>query len=56
MSPYADQLHQEWEQIGVPLDRGTGSRLQAPADTRDGLREFTLVDRSGNVLRIGSSA
>ena len=54
--PYADQLHQEWEQIGVPLDRGTGSRLLPPTDTEDGLREFTLVDPSGNVLRIGSPA
>ena len=54
--PFADQLHQEWEQIGVPLDRSTGSRLQAPVDTGDGVREFTLVDRSGNVLRIGSTA
>jgi ketosteroid isomerase-like protein len=53
--PHADQLHQEWELIGVPLDRGTGSRLLAPADTDDGLREFTLIDKSGNVLYIGSS-
>lgn len=52
--PYADQLHQEWEQVGVPLDRGTGSRLQPPTDGGDGMREFTLVDKSGNVLRIGS--
>jgi catechol 2,3-dioxygenase-like lactoylglutathione lyase family enzyme len=51
----ADQLHQEWEQLGVPLDRGTGSRLLAPADTADGQREFTLIDRNGNVLRVGSS-
>jgi catechol 2,3-dioxygenase-like lactoylglutathione lyase family enzyme/ketosteroid isomerase-like protein len=50
-----DQLHQEWEQIGVPLDRGTGSRLVAPADAPDGSREFTLIDRNGNVLRVGSS-
>jgi hypothetical protein len=54
--PYADQLHQEWEQIGVPLDRATGSRLMPPADAEGGQREFTLVDRSGNVLRIGSAA
>ncbi len=48
-------LHQEWEQIGVPLDRGTGSRLLAPADVAGGSREFTLIDRNGNVLRVGSS-
>ena len=53
--PHVDQLHQEWEQIGVPLDRGTGSRLLPPTDTPDGLREFTLTDTSGNVLCVGSS-
>lgn len=52
--PFADQLHQEWELIGVPLDRGTGSRLLPPTETPDGAREFTLIDRNGNVLWIGS--
>ena len=52
---HADQLHQEWEQIGVPLDRGTGSRLVAPVDAAGGTREFTLIDRNGNALRVGSA-
>ena len=50
----ADALHAEWEQIGVAGEPATGSRLVAPVDTDYGLREFALVDRSGNLLRIGS--
>jgi catechol 2,3-dioxygenase-like lactoylglutathione lyase family enzyme len=50
----ADALHREWAQIGVPSDRATGSRLVAPVDTDYGIREFALVDMSGNLLRIGS--
>jgi catechol 2,3-dioxygenase-like lactoylglutathione lyase family enzyme len=52
--PYPDQLHSEWELIGVELDRSTGSRLLGPIDTGDGAREFSLIDRSGNVVRFGS--
>ncbi|WP_245667406.1 bleomycin resistance protein [Actinomadura macra] len=50
----ADAVHREWAEIGVPTDRATGSRLVAPVDTGYGMREFALVDRSGNLLRIGS--
>jgi catechol 2,3-dioxygenase-like lactoylglutathione lyase family enzyme len=50
----ADMLHREWDQIGVPTDPATGSRLISPTDTDYGLREFALVDKSGNLLRIGS--
>jgi catechol 2,3-dioxygenase-like lactoylglutathione lyase family enzyme len=50
----ADALHREWDQIGVPPDPATGSRLVSPADTEYGIREFALVDKSGNLLRIGS--
>ncbi|HMI28893.1 MAG TPA: VOC family protein [Gaiellaceae bacterium] len=50
----ADALHREWDQIGVPPDPATGSRLVSPADTDYGIREFALVDKSGNLLRIGS--
>jgi len=53
--PHPDQLHSEWELIGVPLDRGTGSRLIPPVDTGDGGREFALIDLSGNVLRFRSA-
>jgi catechol 2,3-dioxygenase-like lactoylglutathione lyase family enzyme len=51
----ADALFREWQQIGVQPDRATGSRLAPPNDTEYGMREFALVDRSGNLVRIGSS-
>jgi len=50
----ADALHGEWARIGVETDRATGSRLMPPRDTDYGLREFALVDRSGNLIRVGS--
>ncbi|RFU86948.1 VOC family protein [Streptomyces triticagri] len=54
--PDADALHGEWESLGIRADPATGSRLVPPTDTDYGLREFALVDRSGNLLRIGSPA
>jgi hypothetical protein len=53
-APDADALHDEWKQVGVPHDRTTGNRLEAPMDTDYGMREFALVDGSGNLVRIGS--
>jgi hypothetical protein len=50
----ADALYAEWDAIGVPTDPATGSRLQPPVDTDYGLREFALVDPSGNLVRVGS--
>jgi catechol 2,3-dioxygenase-like lactoylglutathione lyase family enzyme len=51
----ADALYHEWDAIGVPSDPQTGSRLQGPpAETDYGLREFALVDPSGNLIRVGS--
>jgi hypothetical protein len=50
----AQALHDEWEQIGVETDVATGSRLVAPMDTDYGMREFALVDPSGNLVRVGS--
>lgn len=50
----AEALHREWAQIGVPHDEATGSRLEPPTDTDYRMREFALIDRSGNLLRIGS--
>jgi len=50
----ADALHRAWAEIGVPDDPATGSRLMPPTDTGYRMREFALVDRSGNLLRIGS--
>ncbi len=52
--PDADALHDEWRAIGVATDPATGSRLQPPVDTDYGMREFALVDPSGNLLRVGS--
>jgi catechol 2,3-dioxygenase-like lactoylglutathione lyase family enzyme len=51
----ADALYEEWNAIGVATDGKTGSRLQGPpVDTDYGMREFALVDPSGNLIRVGS--
>jgi len=50
----AQALHDEWRAVGVERDERTGSRLTEPADADYGMREFALVDPSGNLLRIGS--
>ena len=47
----ADQLHAEFSALQLPV-RGI-PRLTAPADQPWGMREFTIVDPSGNLLRIG---
>jgi len=52
--PDADALHAEWVGIGVAHDASTGSRLTAPDETPYGMREFALVDKSANLLRVGS--
>jgi catechol 2,3-dioxygenase-like lactoylglutathione lyase family enzyme len=44
----------EWERVGVPRDETNGSRLEPPVDTDYGIREFALIDPSGNLLRVGS--
>ena len=50
----AGALHAEWEQIGIESDPETGSRLIPLEDADYGIREFALVDKSGNLIRIGS--
>jgi catechol 2,3-dioxygenase-like lactoylglutathione lyase family enzyme len=50
----ADALYDTWNAIGVEADPEAGSRLQPPVDTAWGMREFALVDPSGNLLRVGS--
>jgi hypothetical protein len=52
----AHALHAEWDAVGVPSDPTTGSRLMPPGDTDYGMREFALVDKSGNLIRVGSPA
>lgn len=50
----ADALFAEWDATGVAADPATGSRLVPPVDTDYRLREFALVDPSGNLVRVGS--
>ena len=50
----ADALYAEWSEVGVENDPSTGSRLMPPETTAYGMREFALVDKSGNLYRIGS--
>lgn len=47
----ADQLHSELAVLALPI-KGI-PRLTAPANQPWGMREFTVVDPSGNLLRIG---
>lgn len=46
-------LHELWAAVVVP-DAATGSRVVPPVVTDYGMREFAVVDRSGNLLRVGS--
>ena len=49
----ADSLYEEWASVVEP-DAATGSRI-VPTETTDyGMREFAVVDRSGNLVRVGS--
>ena len=50
----AEALHREWQGVGIRSDPATGSRLMPPVDTDYGIREFALVDKSGNLVRVGS--
>lgn len=43
----ADALHDEWNALGL-------ERLAPPQDRDWRMREFTLVDPSGNLIRVGS--
>ncbi len=49
----AQSLHDEWSAIVVE-DAQTGSRLVPPMDTEYGMKEFALIDPSGNLIRVGS--
>jgi hypothetical protein len=48
-----DALHATWSSVVVP-DSATGSRVVPPVSTDYGMREFAVVDRSGNLLRVGA--
>lgn len=47
----ADQFYEEWAALGLPSEGIP--RLTAPVDQPWGMREFTLVDPSGNLMRVG---
>ena len=49
----ARSVFDEWVDLVEP-DPPTGSRIVAPVRTDYGMCEFAVVDRSGNLLRIGS--
>jgi catechol 2,3-dioxygenase-like lactoylglutathione lyase family enzyme len=50
----ADALHALWARAGIVADPATGSRLVPPTYTDYGMREFAVVDPSGNLVRVGS--
>jgi catechol 2,3-dioxygenase-like lactoylglutathione lyase family enzyme len=47
----ADQLHREFTALGLPSEGIP--RLTTPEDKPWGMREFSLVDSSGNLIRVG---
>ena len=49
--PDADALYREFATLGLPAD-GSPS-LSEPSDEPWGMREFTVKDPSGNLIRIG---
>jgi hypothetical protein len=49
----ADALYAAWSSAVVP-DGSTGSRIESPVTTEYRMREFAVVDRSGNLLRVGA--
>lgn len=49
----AQVLYDAWAPLVTP-DEATGTRIVEPVDTDYGMREFAVVDPSGNLLRLGS--
>ena len=47
----ADRLYQEFASLGLPSEGLP--RLTAPSDEPWGMREFTLKDPAGNLIRVG---
>ena len=47
----ADALYREFASLGLPADGAP--RLTAPCDEPWGMREFTLKDPAGNLIRVG---
>lgn len=49
--PDADALYREFATVGLPSEGSP--RLTAPSDEPWGMREFTLKDPAGNLIRVG---
>lgn len=49
----ADALQRAWADVIVP-DPATGHRITDVEETPYGMREFAVVDPSGNLLRLGT--
>ena len=49
----AQALYDAWAPLVTP-DEATGRRIVEAVDTDYGMREFAVVDPSGNLLRLGS--
>ena len=49
----AESLHREWADLVVP-DPATGSRIVPPEAHDYDVLEFAVVDRSGNLIRVGT--
>ena len=50
----AQSLYEEWSTLDIVFDKATGSRLVPPTKTDYEMWEFAVVDRSGNLVRVGS--
>jgi catechol 2,3-dioxygenase-like lactoylglutathione lyase family enzyme len=50
----AAALYTEWQAVGIPADPATGSRLHPIADMEYGMRQFAVIDPSGNQVSFGS--
>jgi catechol 2,3-dioxygenase-like lactoylglutathione lyase family enzyme len=46
-----DKLHRDWSAVGLPAEGIP--RLTAVRDEPWGMREFTLIDPNGNLVRVG---
>jgi hypothetical protein len=49
----ADALHAAWSEV-VVHDPAAGSRITSPTTTDHAVRELAVVDRSGNLVRVGA--
>jgi catechol 2,3-dioxygenase-like lactoylglutathione lyase family enzyme len=50
----AQRLYDEWAALDLAWDASAASRLVPPVETDYGMREFAVVDPSGNLVRVGS--